>query len=215
MFQRDYVLRMIEMMGDLMRRLKELLDQHAQMRLLDEACRRHCGIPLETLQRLSAESLMELLAPMPRFFASELLRVEALAVCLPEEEEEAQRLMSARLLASLWEEGQVCELRALQLKQMKAQLLPKLTAKDLMNCAEFFFQGGLYDEMEDAVFQAFDISNSAERKCYGERGNSLLLFAAQAQAMEARPIQPSSQELRDAAQELAQKIDVADKEVHP
>ena len=32
MFQRDYILRMIEMMGDLMRRVKELMDELAQMR---------------------------------------------------------------------------------------------------------------------------------------------------------------------------------------
>ena len=39
MFQRDYILRMIEMMGDLMRRVKELMDELARMRLLEEACR--------------------------------------------------------------------------------------------------------------------------------------------------------------------------------
>ena len=38
MFQRDYILRMIEMMGDLMRRVKELMDELAQMRLLEERC---------------------------------------------------------------------------------------------------------------------------------------------------------------------------------
>ena len=38
-FQRDYILRMIEMMGDLMRRVKELMDELARMRLLEEACR--------------------------------------------------------------------------------------------------------------------------------------------------------------------------------
>lgn len=77
MFQHDYILRMIEMMGDLMRRVKELMDELSQMRLMDEACRRHCGLPMGALEALSAESLVELLAPTPRLFASELLYTRA------------------------------------------------------------------------------------------------------------------------------------------
>ena len=50
MFQRDYILRMIEMMGDLMRRVKELMDELARMRLLEEVCRRQCGLPLSALE---------------------------------------------------------------------------------------------------------------------------------------------------------------------
>ena len=73
MFQRDYILRMIEMMGDLMRRVKELMDELAQMRLLDGASRKRCGLPLSALETLSAESLTELLSPAPRLFASELI----------------------------------------------------------------------------------------------------------------------------------------------
>ena len=56
MFQRDYILRMIEMMGDLMRRVKELMDELARMRLLEEACRRQCGLPLSALETLSTEA---------------------------------------------------------------------------------------------------------------------------------------------------------------
>ncbi len=80
MFQHDYILRMIEMMGDLMRRVKELMDELSQMRLMDEACRRHCGLPMGALEALSAESLVELLAPTPRLFASELLYTRAEAM---------------------------------------------------------------------------------------------------------------------------------------
>ena len=79
MFQRDYILRMIEMMGDLMRRVKELMDELARMRLLEEVCRRQCGLPLSALETLSTESLTELLSPTPRLFASELIYLRATA----------------------------------------------------------------------------------------------------------------------------------------
>ena len=56
MFQRDYILRMIEMMGDLMRRVKELMDELARMRLLEEVCRRQCGLPLSALEPVRARA---------------------------------------------------------------------------------------------------------------------------------------------------------------
>lgn len=95
MFQRDYILRMIEMMGDLMRRVKELMDELAQMRLLEEVCRRQCGLPLSALETLSTESLTEMLSPTPRLFASELLYLRATA-------------SPAR-----WEEGRMLRLKSL------------------------------------------------------------------------------------------------------
>ena len=101
MFQRDYILRMIEMMGDLMRRVKELMDELSQMRLLEEACRRRCGLPLSALETLTTESLTELLSPTPRLFASELLYLRATALPAPWEEGRMLRLKSLRLLLTL------------------------------------------------------------------------------------------------------------------
>lgn len=112
MFQRDYILRMIEMMGDLMRRVKELMDELAQMRLLEEACRRQCGQPLSALETLSAASLTEMLSPTPRLFASELIYLRAMASPDLWEEGRMLRLKSLRLLLTLAEEGPLCELRA-------------------------------------------------------------------------------------------------------
>ena len=43
-FERDYILRLIHMLGDLMRRLAERMDDRERGRMLDEAAHRHCGM---------------------------------------------------------------------------------------------------------------------------------------------------------------------------
>lgn len=122
-FQRDYILRMIEMMGDLMRRVKELMDELAQMRLLEEVCRRQCGLPLSALETLSTESLTELLSPTPRLFASELIYLRATASPSLWEEGRMLRLKSLRLLLTLAQEGPLCELRAARVQALKLELM--------------------------------------------------------------------------------------------
>lgn len=205
MFQHDYILRMIEMMGDLMRRVKELMDELSQMRLMDEACRRHCGLPMRALESLSAESLIELLAPTPRLFASELLYTRATAFSLPLEDERAAKLASLRLLISLWEEGPLCELRAARAQALKRELLPLLTAGDLMLCARLLFGGGAYADMEDAVFEAAEAARPQERPRYLAGGEALLRRAAKAGEKELALARTSSGELRLAARELMQR----------
>ena len=154
MFQRDYILRMIEMMGDLMRRVKELMDELAQMRLLEEVCRRQCGLPLSALESLSTESLTELLSPTPRLFASELIYLRATASPSLWEEGRMLRLKSLRLLLTLAQEGPLCELRAARVQALKLELMDLLLPEDLMACAAFLRQGGAYADMEDALFEA-------------------------------------------------------------
>ena len=119
MFQRDYILRMIEMMGDLMRRVKELMDELAQMRLLDGASRKRCGLPLSALETLSAESLTELLSPAPRLFASELIYLRATALTAPWEESRMLRLKSLRLLLTLAQEGPLLQQDLLRFAEEK------------------------------------------------------------------------------------------------
>ncbi len=202
MLQRDYILRMIEMMGDLMRRVGELLDELEQRKLLDGACRRHCGIPLKAVEALSAESLKELLAPTPRLFASELLYARATAFPKPLEDEEALLLKSLRLLVSLWEEGELCELRAARALEMKERLMPLLLPDDLMQCAVFFSRAGEYADMEDALFQAAELARGAERQAAAALGASLLREAAKAGEAALALARTSGHELREAAREL-------------
>lgn len=205
MFQRDYILRMIEMMGTFMQRVKELMDELSQMRLMDEACRRHCGLPLCAMEALSAESLTDLLSPMPRLFASELLFTRATAMHLLPEDEQALKHKSLRLLTSLHQEGPLCELRAARVQALKLELLALLTADELMACAEFLFQGGAYADMEDAIFQAVERSGVIERARHAARGETLLRRAAKVPEHELALARTGSHELRESARELIER----------
>ena len=46
-FQRDYVLRLIERMGEFFRRLCEMADDAEKKKKLDSACRDQCGLSLD------------------------------------------------------------------------------------------------------------------------------------------------------------------------
>lgn len=197
MFQRDYILRLIELMSNLSQRVSELMDELRQMRLLDNGCRRYCGLPLAAIEALHSDSLIELLAPSARLFASELLYTRA---TLSQPNGEELKLKSLRLLASMYTEGLLCELHALRLKVLKQELLNELTADDLMACAEFFFQGGEYADMKDAIFRAIEVSGTIERRRHTERGVTLLTSAAV--ASERDPADTSPQELREAVSNL-------------
>lgn len=205
MFQRDYILRMIEMMGDLMRRVKELMDELAQMRLLEEACRRRCGLPLSALETLSAESLTELLSPTPRLFASELLYLRATALPAPWEEGRMLRLKSLRLLLTLEEEGPLCELRAARVQALKLELADLLLPEDLMACAAFLRQGGAYADMEDALFEAAERCAPQERAACVRKGVCMLREAARAPAQDLAFGRTSAHELRLSARELEER----------
>ncbi len=185
-FQKDYILRMIEMMGDLMRRIMELMDDLDRMKLLEDACHRHCGISLEAAQGLTVRSLAALLPPMPRLMMSEILYIRAEGFPLPLEEQEDLRYKSLCLLASLYSEGPLCEARAQRLLELKAGLQGRLSPEVLMDCARFFFQAEAYGPMEDALFQAVEGTGaegeeSQEADALGERiaqGADLLRKAA-------------------------------------
>ncbi len=203
MFQRDYILRMIEMMGNLARRVAELTEQLEYLHMLDDESRRNCGMPLKALEELSFESLSDMLGPEPRLYASELLFLRANERHTYWEQKESYQLKSLRLLASLTEEGVLCELRAPRLAELKAELLPLLTAEDLFACAVFFSQGGAYNEMEDALFQAVEREKMpGERYRMARQGADLLMAASEASEAVLALCGMTGEELQQAAREL-------------
>ena len=197
-FQRDYILRLIQMMGDLMRRIAELIDDLQRMRMLDDACRRFCGMTLTTAEDLSADSLRELLPTVPRLMLSELLYAKARSAALPTEDEQALLLKALQLLASLNDDSPLCSLRAVRLRELKQAVLPLTTAQDLLACARFFAQAEQYDEMEDALFQALALEPTLDR---GE-AIAMLRRAAKASAVALARCNMTSDELRASAREL-------------
>ncbi len=201
-YQRDYILRLIHMLGDMMRRLFDLLDDHQRFRLLDKTCREHCGMPLETAESLTTESLFSLLSSMPRFVLSELLAAKAEVATLPIGEAETLQYRALVLLASLHDETQLCDLRAQKLIALKRAVFPQLTPQDLMNCAHFFATAEQYDEMEDALFQAIALE-TGERRAQDRMEAALMLRrAAKATSRTLALCRMTADELRLSAHEL-------------
>jgi hypothetical protein len=155
-FQKDYVLRMIEMMGDFMRRIGEMLDDLHRIRMLDDASREHCGMDLSAARNLSLESLQELLAPQPRLMMSEILYIQAMQTSLKDEDREQILYRSARLLLSLRDESLLCELRHERLTFCLDEARELITPRDRMDAAAFFVNGDQFEKGEDQLFQALD-----------------------------------------------------------
>ncbi len=173
-FQKDYVLRMIEMMGDFMRRIGELLDDLHRLRLLDDACRQHCGMDLNAARKLSVESLIDLLAPQPRLMMAEILYIQAMRTTLTEEEREQLLYRAARLLLSLRGESLLCELRHERLSECLEKAQELLTARDKMDAAAFFVQADQFGKGEDQLYEALDAAAPEECASYLDEGEALL-----------------------------------------
>lgn len=205
MFQRDYILRLIEMMGDLARRVAELMDELDQLKLLDDKCREHCGMSFQALETLSVESLCDMLAPKPRWIASEMLWLRANMPGAQWDERNALLLKSLRLLCSLSDEGPLCEMRLPRMRDLKAELFPLLAYDDLMGCARFFSQGESYGDMEDALFQAWERADPWARPACAKEGAGLLRDAARADEKTLAFCGMTGHELRLSARELEEK----------
>ena len=204
MFQRDYIMRLIEMMGDMMRRIAELMNDLQRMKLLNDACRRHAGLSLETAESLNSQSLLEMLGPIPRLMVSELLYIRAYSFSLSVDRQEDCLLKCLRLLSSLWAEGSLCELRADRLLEIKARVQTLLTTDDLLCCARFFAQAERYDEVENALFQAAEcLPAHEETSALEAEGVALLTEAASAPPEVLALTQMTAQELLEAADEFA------------
>ena len=152
--QKDYVLRMIEMMGEFFRRLGDMLDEKERLSALNAACREYCGMTLEAARGLDLASIGELLTPKAVFVLSEIFYLEARVRRVSDEEKAEMMLPAARLLASLSEESELCALRAVRLKEMLSACAELLTSDDYIAAARFFSAGEHFDFAEDAVFLA-------------------------------------------------------------
>ena len=154
--QKDYVLRMIEMMGDFFRQLGDMLDEKERLDALNAACREYCGMSLEAAHRLDLLSIGELLTPKAVFVMSEIFYLEARVRRVSDEEKAEIFLPAARLLASLSEESELCALRSQRLKEMMGECGDLLTSDDYIAAAKFFSAGEHFDFAEDSVFLAVE-----------------------------------------------------------
>lgn len=171
-FQRDYVLRMIEMMGEFFRRLGELLDEKEQLRALNDACREQCGLSLDAALALSVETLEGLLPPHGLMMLSELSYLQAQLPSRDEEKRRALLLRTLRLLCALSGEEALCLERSARLRELMDACGDALTEEDYLGCARFFMAGEHFEHGEDALFLGAEIAR--DLRVYSLRGVALL-----------------------------------------
>ncbi len=173
-FQKDYILRMIEMVGEVMRRVGEMLDDLQRFRLLDDACRQHCGMDLDAARNLDIESLIDLLAPQPRLMMAEILYIQAIQTSLKDEERERLLYRSGRLLISLRSESLLCELRHHRLSECIEGAGELFSARDRLDAAAFFMQADQFAKGEDQLYEALESSSSIEHASFLDESEALL-----------------------------------------
>jgi len=155
-FQKDYVLRMIEMLGEMMRRIGALAEEADARAELNEISGRACGMPMAMLKTADPDALAELLGEAQRFLAAELLAIDLQVSRRKHTEDEllptVQQALS--LYASLFEPDYLlpaCD-RASRMMEGALDVLP---ADTLLSVALLEERGGQYAAAEDALFAAY------------------------------------------------------------
>lgn len=161
-FQRDYVLRWIELMGEFFRRLYQLTNEKERDAALNAACRDQCGLSLDSAMALSPDSLIELLPPQALLAVSEFLYMRAKVVVKDMALKDRLLLRSLRLLSALHEEETLCCERSLRLKELMDDCGEQMTPEDYLACARFFLSGEKYMYCEDAIFIAVEEAREKE-----------------------------------------------------
>ncbi len=172
-FQSDYILRMIQMMGDFFRQLLENLDEAMKGQEYERFIRKQCGISGATAENLSADSLIEMLPDNPRFLLSELMYVRANAFQLDDEIRDDCLYKAFRLLLSVGKENLLCELREERLLSLYADVYEKLTAQDLADMVSFLILAQNYAKGEDILFDALASTLLEDRQMVLEKGIAL------------------------------------------
>ncbi|HIT68849.1 MAG TPA: hypothetical protein IAC36_02980 [Candidatus Aphodomonas merdavium] len=166
-FQRDYVLRMIEMMGEFARRLLDMAREEDARIELDQVSRRACGMPLAMLKKTDVQTLQTLLSEPQRYFSAQLLLLscEIDARTSASEELAPTRAQALALLSTLEDPDYVPNACALARRTMEP-LLDFLSPPELLCAAALFERGDDYAAAEDALYESGD---RQARKAFYER----------------------------------------------
>lgn len=158
-FQKDYILRMIEMMGELVRRICSIARETDALAELDEISHKACGLPLAMLEEGETGSLESLLDDPQRFLAAELLMIDIAVQARTKEEEELLPLrMQALALYSTLQEPDYMLPGADRAASIVADTLAQLPVESLLQAAALQERAGQFASAEDAYFAAAELS---------------------------------------------------------
>lgn len=160
-FQRDYVLRMIEMLGEMMRRIKAIAREADAYGELEEVAQKACGLPMSMLETGAPDMLRELMDEPQRFLAAELLLidVEVKARTRTDEALLPLRTQALALYSSLKEPDYLFPATS-RVSGLLAQALDQLPVEILLSTASALERGSQYATAEDALFAAADADAS-------------------------------------------------------
>ena len=166
-YQTDYILRMIEMMGDFWRRLFRLMDEQKYedaTRLIDDLLQHHVGLNYDALMMLTTESLLTALSGEQRAYASEALwlRADLLDALAQPDEAASARKRAFALLRSVWQDD--TDWAAMRYAQVK-RWIDIAGCDDMLWAARFFECAGQYADAEDALDQ--ELALGPEAKAWG------------------------------------------------
>ena len=156
-FQRDYILRMIEMIGEIAGRILDEAREEDARAELDEISRKTSGMPLKMLKTADVATLETLLSPEQRYLCAELLLIGAQvdARTQPDETINPARAQALSLLATLQTQDylpRACDRAHAAMEEM----LDFLTPAELTALAALFERGGRFAAAEDALWAAED-----------------------------------------------------------
>lgn len=162
-FQKDYILRMIEMIGELARRIKAKLSEADARQELTQVAQQACGMPLSLLRTSDPDSLAAMLSEPQRYLAAQLLVIaeEVDARTMAEDELLPLRIQTLSLLSTIHEPdyvGPACE----QASRILRENLAQLPVESLVSAAALFERGGQYALAEDAYYAAMEASAGHE-----------------------------------------------------
>ena len=158
-FQRDYVLRMIEMLGELIRRICSILREADARQELDEISGKACGMPMAMLRTTEPEPLTELLGEAQRYLVAELLLID-MEISRRTQMEDALlpvRIQAISIFASITDIDYVlpaCD----RVAKLLEGFLDELPLEVLLLAAGLSERGGRYATAEDALFAALSLS---------------------------------------------------------
>ncbi len=157
-FQRDYILRMIEMVGDLLRRIRDGLQNLITKAELDKISGQACGMPLSLLESADPETLRDILDEPRRYLAAQLLIAQAALESPSAPDDEAllpARMQALSLLSSL-KEADFAPSAASEAARILPYVLDSAPVALLMEAATLLEAGGAYAPAEDALYAALD-----------------------------------------------------------
>lgn len=162
-FQKDYVLRMIEMMGELVRRICSIAREADAMAELDEISQRACGLPMTMLRNGEIEQLSDTLDEAQRFLAAELL---AIAIEIEKRTHTEDDLLplheqATALYATLHEPDYMLPASD-RVALLVDEHLHALSSKALLSAGSLLERADQFAKAEDALYAAMELDAAAK-----------------------------------------------------